>query len=161
MILTKDANVTADVVQNLGVMPKEERITLFSLYNIEDMERLQNQHLARVNFHYPAANFIDYENDKVQQFIRKYKAENHVEPSAFAFKGFDVTYDALVRLAIFKYPDFAFANGTTERLSSKFIYNKDDIGSFVNKGVFIVKFDGLNRVAVKEPELPANTVGKK
>lgn len=160
VLLTKDPNVTADVVQNLGVLPKEDSITLFSLYNLDDFEKLQNQHLARVNFHYPAANFIDYENDKVQQFIKKYKAENYIEPSEFAFKGFDVTYDALVRLAVFKFPDFAFANGSTERLSSKFTYNKDNVGSFVNKGVFIVKYDGLNRVAVKEKALPTETVGK-
>lgn len=160
VILTKDPNVTADVVQNLGVMSKQDSITLFSLYNTEDLEKLQNQHLARVNYHYPAANFINYENKKVQQFINKYKTKNYIEPSEFAFKGFDVTYDALVRLAIFKFPDFAFANGVTQRLSSKFAYNKDNTGSFVNKGVYIIKYNGLKRVAVKQNSSPEKTVGK-
>ncbi|MDY7394340.1 LysM peptidoglycan-binding domain-containing protein [Aureibaculum sp. 2210JD6-5] len=156
VLLTDDPSVTNDVIQNLGVMPEKINITLFALHhNVNpggNFEKAENHHLARVNLHYATENFVDENDVKVQQFVKKYKAKNHLEPSEYAFKGFDITYDALARMATYKMVNSAFSGGISERTSSKFFYVKNGNKGFINKGIFLVKYDGLNLVNVeKEP----------
>ncbi|GEM_PF-1237240 len=150
VLLTDDHSITNDVVQNLGVLPEKIDATLFASQYNGNFEKVQNQHLARVNFHFPTTSFIDYEDEKTQLFMKKYKAKNYVEPSEYAFKGFDITYDALIRLASYSMTDSAFSGGVSERTSCKFLYSKNPEKGFQNKGVFIVKYDGLNLVNVEK-----------
>ncbi|MET2985494.1 LysM peptidoglycan-binding domain-containing protein [Aureibaculum conchae] len=160
ILLSDDPSVTNDVVQNLGAMPEKINITLFALHHNVNLngnfEKAENQHLARVNLHYATENFIDENNNNVQQFIKSYKAKNHLEPSEYAFKGFDITYDALARMATFSMVNSAFSGGASERISSKFLYTKNGNRGFINKGIFLVKYDGLNLVDVEK--VPAEKI---
>jgi len=144
VLITEDPIVITDAVNNLGVLPKEINATLFALDYGNNFDKVINDHLARVNFHYPTANFVDYENSQVQKFTEKYKSINHAEPSEYAFKGFDITYDALLRLATFTDAESAFNGGISERTSCKFQYINNPGKGFENKGVFLIKYDGLN-----------------
>jgi len=154
VLLTDDSSVTNDVVQNLGAMPEKIKITLFALHhNVNqngNFEKAENHHLARVNLHYATENFVDETDIKVQQFIKKYKAKNYLEPSEYSYKGFDVTYDALARMATYSMVNSAFSSGISERITSKFLYTKNGSRGFVNKGVFLVKYDGLHLVDVEK-----------
>lgn len=151
ILITKDDVVTSEAINNLGVLPEEINATLFTLGYGSNFERADNNYLARVNFHFPTTNFVDYENKNVQQFIRKYKAVNHAEPTEFAFKGFDIMYDTLLRLASHsKNVDSAFNAGISERTSCKFEYAKKPGKGFENKGIYLVKYDGLNLLKVED-----------
>ncbi len=150
VLLTADHSITNDVVQNLGVLPEKMKATLFALHYKGNFDKVQNQHLARVNFHFPTASFIDYEDVKVKQFVNKYNRKNHTDPSEYAFKGFDVTYDALIRLATATMVNSAFSGGISERTSSKFQYINNSGKGFKNKGIYLVKYDGLNLVNVEK-----------
>jgi len=153
VLFTEEEVLISDAVNNLGVLPKEFDITLFCLNYGKNFERVDNNFLARVNFHYPTASFVDLEDIEVQKFINRFKANNYVEPSEYAFKGFDMTYDALLRLATYSDVGSAFDGGISERMSCKFHYIKNPNKGFENNGVFLVKYDGLNLVNVeKEPE---------
>lgn len=152
VLLSDDPSVTNDVVQNLGAMPEKINITLFALHHNGNFEKASNQHLARVNLHYATENFIDENDSNVQWFIKNYKAKNYLEPSEYAFKGFDITYDALARMATFSMVGTAFSGGASERTSSKFHYEKNGNRGFLNKGIFLVKYDGLNLVDVEKPK---------
>jgi len=116
----------------------------------KNFDKVDNNFLARVNFHYPTTTFIDYEDLEVQKFIHKFKTNNYVEPSEYAFKGFDMTYDALLRLATFSDVGGAFDGGISERMSCKFHYTKNPNKGFENKGVYLVKYDGLHLVNVEK-----------
>ncbi len=144
VLITDDNVVTVDVVNNLGVLPKEINATLFALDYGNSFDKVINDHLARINFHYPTANFVDYQDNQVKKFIQKYKAVNHAEPSEYAFKGFDITYDTLLRLATFPDTESAFNGGVSERTSCKFQYTNNLDKGFENKGIFLIKYDGLN-----------------
>lgn len=154
VLLTDDPSVTNDVVQNLGAMPEGINITLFALHhNVNqngNFEKAENHHLARVNLHYATENFIDKNDKMVTQFINNYKRKNYLEPTEFAFKGFDITYDALARMTTYAIVNSAFSSGYSERTSSKFIYVKNRNKGFINKGIFLVKYDGLNLVNVEK-----------
>ena len=154
VLITDDKVVTADVVNNLGVLPEEFNLTLFCSNYGKNFDKVDNNFLARVNFHYPTTTFIDYEDLEVQKFINKFKVNNYMEPSEYAFKGFDMTYDALLRLASFSSVGSAFDAGQSERMSCKFHYAKNPNKGFENKGVYLVKYDGLHLVNVeKVPKL--------
>ena len=154
VLFSEEEVLISDAVNNLGVLPKEFDITLFCLNYGKNFERVDNNFLARVNFHYPTASFIDFEDIEVQKFINRYKANNYVKPSEYAFKGFDMTYDALLRLATYSDVGSAFDGGISERMSCKFHYTKNPNKGFENNGVFLVKYNGLNLVNIeKETEL--------
>ncbi len=154
VLITDDKVVTADVVNNLGVLHEEFNLTLFCSNYGKNFDKVDNNFLARVNFHYPTTTFIDYEDLEVQKFMNKFKVNNYIEPSEYAFKGFDMTYDALLRLATFSDVGSAFDAGQSERMSSKFHYTKNPNKGFENKGVYLVKYDGLHLVNVeKVPKL--------
>lgn len=151
VLATDDEIVTTDVINNLGSLPEKLKTTLFTLYkgdNFDDSKDINNQ-LAHVNFHYPEYNFVDAEQLEAKNFIAKYKRINFTTPSEYAFKGFDTTYDVLLRLASFNDITSALAAGSSQRTSTKFNYKKNATNSgFINNGVYIVKYDGLNLVKV-------------
>jgi len=151
ILITKDAIVTTDVLQNLGALPKKVKATLFSFNKGANFKNVSNNDLSRVNFHYTVSNYIDKEDKDVQQFITKYKLKNYVEPSEFAFRGFDVTYDILLRLATHEDVTSALNSGYSKRGSLKFEYTNNGIGKgFSNKGVHLLKYDGYTIVKVDE-----------
>lgn len=152
VLVTQDTIVTRDVINNLGSLPIEYKTVLFALnkggnFNVHSDI---NESLANVSFHYPVYSFIDYESQNVKQFVNRYKAKNYAAPTDYSFKGFDITYDALIRFA--SYDEFykALNAGKSERMGTKYQYKKENATSgFVNKGVYIVKYDGLNLVKVE------------
>lgn len=143
ILLTEDDVIATDVVNNLGVQPEKVKLTLFSTIYDKNFERMDNNFLTRINFHYPISTYVDNESEEVRNFTNTYKTNNYIEPSEYAFKGFDIVYDALLRLATYPEYENAFQGGLSERLSTKFNYVKKGGRYFENKGGYIVKFEEL------------------
>ena len=143
VLLTEDDVIATDVVNNLGVQPEKVKLTLFSTIYDKNFERMDNNFLTRINFHYPISTYVDNESEEVRNFTNTYKTNNYIEPSEYAFKGFDIVYDALLRLATYPEYENAFQGGLSERLSTKFNYVKKGGRYFENKGGYIVKFEEL------------------
>ena len=151
ILITEDPVVTKDVVQNLGVLPKEINATFFAMNKGSNFNEVNNNYLAHVNFHFPVSSFIDREDENVKKFIYSYKYKNKAEPSDYSFKGFDVTYDALLRFASFEDIDSALIAGYSNRIATKYEYDSNGYGKgFINQGVYILKYDGLNIVKVED-----------
>tara|TARA_R110002073_G_scaffold40547_5_gene115047 strand:- start:151975 stop:153903 length:1929 start_codon:yes stop_codon:yes gene_type:complete len=151
ILVTENNVVTTDVVQNLGVLPEKTNATLFAFKKGANFNNIDNNYLARIKFHYPTSTFIDFENREIQKFSARYKQKNYVTPSEYAFKGFDVTYDALIRFATHDEISGALNAGYSERTSTKYQFESNGFGKgFVNNGVYLVKYDGLHIVKVEE-----------
>ena len=151
ILISDDAVVTKDVVQNLGVLPKDINATFFAMNMGSNFNDVNNNYLAHVNFHFPVENFIDREDDSVKRFARKYEYKYKAKPSDYAFKGFDITYDALVRFASYDDIVSALKAGYSNRTSTKYEYESNGYGKgFINEGVYLLKYDGLNIVEVEE-----------
>ncbi len=151
ILLSNDGIVTTDVVQNLGSMSEKVKITLFGFNKGSNFKNVNDNDLARVNFHYTASNYIDYEDDLVKDFVTMYSHKNYSKPSEYAFRGFDVTYDMLLRFATYSNTNGALNAGYSTRASSKFEYVKSETGKgFVNQGIHLMKYDGLHIVKVEE-----------
>lgn len=137
-------NTTSIAVDNLAVFPNNYNITLFSLMKPNNINKLNSKYLNKLNFQYPEVNFNDKENSQIKIFNNKYKSKYKALPSDLSYKGFDSTYDALIRLANFKNINDAYNSGKSYRLISKFDYKQNISKSFSNTGIFLVKYNNYS-----------------
>ncbi|PTM07006.1 MAG: peptidoglycan-binding protein, partial [Bacteroidetes bacterium] len=113
-------------------------------------ENISNFDLSSLKFHYPSYN-LDYDSEKRNTFVERYQRTYRGLPNRYATRGFDVTMDILLRLAsadnLYKAADSAIE---TQYVESKFRYTKKLFGGYYNEAVFIVKYDDLKIVEVKQ-----------
>ncbi len=107
-------------------------------------ELISYNRLKVLNTIYPASQPDD---TVLKNFIAEYKKQNKQTPSTNLIKGFDVTYDTLLRL--FQSKSFKeLAQTDTEQLITTFNYQKNNSGSYSNQGIFIMKIDenGISKI---------------
>ena len=137
-----DNVLASDVVNNLGVLPEENNISLFAFEKGNNFNKIDNNFLARVNFHYASPRFLDRDDVNMRNFLSRYQRTNKTYPTKYAIEGFDITYDILVRLANDN-PEL-IQQGVSRRLAAKYNFIENTSNSILNNGIFIVKYDGLN-----------------
>ena len=140
-----DPAYLGDVFNNLGVFPEQDSLMLFSFEKDRNYSRIDNNFLARVNFHYPSNSFVDQEAVSYQNFENSFRRKYYDLPSEYAVEGFDLTYDLLMRLAT---GSNIIEQGVSERISTKYEFIENTSGSIVNKGIYIIKYDGLSEKAL-------------
>lgn len=113
-------------------------------------ENISNSDLSKLKFHYPSYN-LDYDSDSSNSFVKRYQNVYGGLPSKYATRGFDLTMDILLRLAtadnLYKATDNSME---TRYVENKFRYSKKLFGGYYNEAVFIVKYDDLKIVEVKQ-----------
>ncbi len=146
LLLGSDGVIAADVINNLGVLPEEINVTLFAFEKGRGFDKIDNNFLARVNFHYPTFNFMDEESLQLKYFIKKYRKMYKAYPSKYAVEGFDITYDILMRLSN---ETILTQQGISQRLATRYNFIENTSNSILNKGIFIIKYEGLTLKVVK------------
>ena len=73
LLLGSDGVIAADVINNLGVLPEEIKVTLFAFEKGRGYDKIDNNFLARINFHYPTFNFYDEESQMLKNFSNKFR----------------------------------------------------------------------------------------
>lgn len=136
------ANVTS--VLNSYTTSEKRKIVLLTTDkddNYDNNDNIYNSHLANLNFHYPS---IDKPSSLNNVFVKEYQRTYGISPSRIATRGFDITFDILVRLAYDQNLAKSVRNGAeTSYVENKFDYTKRLLGGFYNKGIYIVKYDGF------------------
>ena len=121
---------------------KECAIQLVILEPNETLEtdEIEFANLVQLKLLYPS---MTRENSSVNAeiFEKNYKLKNKVTPNAFAIRGFDVTFDALMRLSQSTTFSESTSTQVTEQVESKFDYFKNESGGFANKGLYILYYD--------------------
>jgi len=104
-----------------------------------DFEEISLTNLIKLKLTYPS---LSKENDsaKAIQFEKEYRKLNKVTPNQFAIRGFDVTFDALLRLSQEASFEETTITSSSEQIESKFDYVKNSNGGYENKGVYIVSY---------------------
>ncbi len=132
----------SNITPYLNARAESHRITLFTTDKNDayDSESIQNSHLSKLAFHYPS---IDKEFDDAskKKFLKKYKNKYGTLPTRYAVRGYDITYDILLRLA--SADDLYHAatfEGTTEYIENKFNYAKKSMGGYYNKAAYLIKY---------------------
>ena len=122
--------------------PVDYEIRLFSLDKNAafDYHDVSNVHLAELNFTFPSVNKSYNYKDK-NAFLISYKNKYGVLPNRFAVRGFDLTYDVILRLAssedIFTASKQEFE---TQYIENKFRYSKSLLSGYQNNAFYIIKY---------------------
>jgi hypothetical protein len=104
-----------------------------------DFEEISLSRLTKLKMIYPSA-IKDNESDVAKIFEKNFKSKNKVTPNAFATRGFDLTFDTILRLAQEKSFVDTVNDVHTEQIDSKFEYQKTSQGGYTNKGVYILEY---------------------
>ena len=131
-------NLMATYQMQLVILEKNETL---------DFEEISLNKLAQLHLLYPS---LTRDNETVEGLIfgKKFKEKNKIFPNQFATRGFDVTFDTLLRLSQEQSFEATIENIATEGVENKFSYEKKASGAFVNGGFYILYYD--NDLSVKE-----------
>ena len=120
---------------------KEHQMQLVILEQNEtlDFEEIALSRLTKLKMAYPSIT-KDNDTDEAQKFERAYKKKNKVIPNQYAVRGFDITFDTMLRLAQDK-PFEETIDVASEQVESKFDYEKKISGGYANNGIYILYYD--------------------
>jgi LysM repeat protein len=125
------------VVNNLLKLKKEFDIQLVVVERTDalDFEEIPVKNLAVLQMLYPSA-IRENESSEALNFAKAYRKENKVQPNQYATRGFDVTFDAILRMC----QEEGFIKSTesqiSEQIESQFNYSKSN-----NYGVYMMYYN--------------------
>jgi LysM repeat protein len=105
-----------------------------------DTDEINFDQLVKLKLMYPS---VTRESDEaaVLVFEKEYRLKNKVNPNTYATRGFDVTFDTMMRLVQGKTYQETTDLMTTEQVDNKFQFYKKEDGGHANKGVYILYYD--------------------
>lgn len=141
IILSDDNVTTSATINSLKSISNDVEIDLFALNKGKNFDTIDNTLLGKFNFTFPTSEFIDTDAAGVNEFYNAFKKKNNAFPSKYALRGFDVTYDALIRFASNGDFEDALISGQSIRVLSVFDYKKNTIGNLENNGLFLIRYN--------------------
>ncbi len=111
-----------------------------------DNEAISISHLSNLRFTYPSVSREVSNN----AFVERYQERFGDVPDRFAVRGFDITYDLLLKLA-YKNDLFVISKmvGETEYNGNKFSYEKDPASGYYNTSSYLITFDDMRIKEIK------------
>lgn len=126
----------------LHLLQSEYDIQLFTTNRNDAYENdeVSNDNLSSLMFTFPSFT-RGFGSKKNIEFENKYVDKYGIKPNKFVTRGYDLTYDILLRLtASKKLEESLIAPWTTEYVENKFHYKKKEDGSYINNAVYILQF---------------------
>jgi LysM repeat protein len=125
--------------------PEEKVNYLVKLFGFEQLgigksDFIDNNNLAHLEFVYVTDTYVDENSLGARTFNKQFLQKNNALPSYYATRGFDVTYDLVMRLASGKELYDTFNEGVSYRIESKFDFNKRTFSISENRGLYLLEF---------------------
>jgi LysM repeat protein len=113
-----------------------------------DYDEVSMKRLTILKLLYPS---MTRENQSVESiaFDNDFRKDNKIFPSQYAVRGFDVTFDTMLRLSHDKTFAQSAVSDKTEQVESKFAYAQNGEG-YINKGIYILEYQ--EDLSVKEAQ---------
>lgn len=146
VLISENLKLISTVVPKLNEFLKDYKITLLTTDRNRYFEgdEVQSTHLANLNFHFPSVD-RPFQNEKGNLFVKNYREKNYVAPNKFAFRGFELTLDVLMRLSSYEKSQEGFDKSLkTEYTENAFMYDDKIFGGHTNQAFYILKYNGLN-----------------
>ncbi|AWK05093.1 peptidoglycan-binding protein [Flavobacterium crocinum] len=105
-----------------------------------DTDEISFDNLVKLKLMYPS---VTRESDEQSVLIyeKQYRLKNKANPTTYATRGFDVTFDTMMRLVQGKTFQETADLMTTQQVDNKFQYYRKEDGGHANKGVYILYYD--------------------
>ena len=137
-----------DPDEEVEIEVERELILMTTNYNKVFLgNSISNEDLSNLNFQFSSAYF---NNDIPNLFDDNYKKKFGNFPTRYAKRGFDLTFDLVLRLS---YSDSIYAELTsfqTQYLENKFKYIESDSGGYINQSGFILKYQDLYLIKIED-----------
>lgn len=113
-------------------------------------EEVSNYHLSNLSFHFPTVAKA-FDDTVSNEFVKQYKSVYKETPNKFAVRGYDITMDIVLRLVTSEnlYSSIESAP-LTEYIENKFAYVKKAYGGYSNDTVYLVKYEDLKTIELKQ-----------
>lgn len=118
------------------------KVRMFTMDHNDAFENdvISSTHLSNLNFTYPSV----YREISNSSFVSTYRKKFGEDPDKYAVRGFDITYDLLLKLSYKNnLMDVAKFIGTTEYTGNKFDYAKDATSGYFNQASYIMAYDDM------------------
>jgi LysM repeat protein len=137
-ILNSFNNTAFDAV--LGKDKVSVRMFTTDMNSAFENDVISNTHLSNLNFTYPSVNRQVANNS----FVERYRKRFGDDPDRYAVRGFDITFDLLLKLA-YKNDliDVSRFIGETEYNGNKFNYERKGVAGYYNQSSYIMMIDDL------------------
>lgn len=142
------AGTILSVTNTLKNLQREYDIQLvvFEVYEALNFEEIPIKNLTTLKMMYPSINKV-IETPEEFIFAKEFKRDNNIAPNAAAIKGFDITFDTILRIC----QEEGFADSVskykTEYVGNSFDYSNEN-GSNNNNGCFLLYYD--NDLTIKK-----------
>lgn len=105
-----------------------------------DFEEISLTRLTKLKLLYPSLSRPN-ESDEANQFDVKYKKVNKIIPNQYAIRGFDITFDTLLRLSQDNTFEETIQSSPSEQIENKFNYVQNATYGYTNNGIYILYYD--------------------
>ena len=105
-----------------------------------DTDEINLLNFTKLTLTYPSVN-RENESPEALIFEKDFRKKNKINPSVFAVRGFDITFDTMMRLSQGKKYQETVDFKATEQIDNKFEYYKKEDGGYMNKGIYILYYD--------------------
>lgn len=140
---SESVGLLSSATSALNRLARNNKITLFTTNKNSsfDSNVLSNDHLGRLNFHFPSE-YKEFDETVSDMFIDKYKEKYGIVPNNYTVRGYDLTLDVLLRLAAMSsLEESVRANILTEYVENKFSYRPKANGGFYNDAIYIMHYN--------------------
>jgi ABC-type branched-subunit amino acid transport system substrate-binding protein len=126
-----------DAVRNLNLIVHNKfQVILYAPAKIRSFETIEVENFHNTSLHASLTYNIDYEDRKVQDFIRRYRAMFGTEPTQFAFQGYDIArYFVDLASRYGKGWTSHLKGEKAEMLQNSFMFRTNGDGGYVNSGI--------------------------
>ncbi|WCM42387.1 LysM peptidoglycan-binding domain-containing protein [Flavobacterium sp. CBA20B-1] len=138
-----DANSLTTTVELLNTLKTLQKEFIIQLVTLEKLEVLDSSDVAindliALKYTFPSIT-NDAENSKKSKFINTYRTAYGKNPSRFAVRGYDVTYDVITRMFESEEDTNIFDYGS-QQVENKFAYVNEN-GGVYNNAVYILQYN--------------------
>ncbi|HJR99714.1 MAG TPA: LysM peptidoglycan-binding domain-containing protein [Flavobacterium sp.] len=133
--------IKTTIASMLKAMPEYQmQLVILEPNETLDSDEIHFSNLVKLKLMYPSVT-RDNSSPEGIAFENKFRKINSIAPSDYATRGFDVTFDVMMRLMQNKSFEETINASATEQFENKFEYYKKDNAGYANKGVYIMYYD--------------------
>lgn len=143
ILATDDYADISNAVSSLNAERHTYDIRLFTAHkNSVYDEEVPSEFLSNLAFTYASIDKTDAANEHTT-FVQTYLKKYGITPNSYAVRGFDITFDALLRSATGRdiFESVEDQKGYTEYVENRFSYQKKLKDGYYNSAVYLLKFE--------------------
>lgn len=133
--------IKTTIAAMLSAMPAYQvQLVMLEPNDTLDSDEISFANLVKLKLMYPSVT-RDNTSPEGLVFGNKFRKLNSIAPSDYATRGFDVTFDTMMRLMQNKSFEETVNAVATQQFENKFQYYKKDGEGYANEGVYILYYD--------------------